>query len=145
MKAMSNERFAEAVLGMERSRKSFKPSATYIPEGDCIEFMFAPDNYRAHRIDGLVTVYYSRKTDRVIGGLIKGVRAFCKKMEGKYPGFRMSIEVRPVRVDYFFLAQLWTQPSESTGTEFVRAYRELLQMTNEQPLEVDAGDLCQTE
>jgi hypothetical protein len=143
MKAMTNDQFAEAVLRMADSQEPFKPSATYIPEGDCIEFLVAPDNYRARRIDGLVTVYYSRKTNRVIGGLIKGVHAFCKKMEKKCPGFRLSIAVRPVRVDYFFLAQLWTQPRSEGGSEFVRAYQELLQMPNVPTLEVDAGDLCQ--
>jgi hypothetical protein len=143
VKAITNEEFAKAVLGMRDPQRPFKPGATYIPAGDCIEFAWAPDNYRAHRIDGLVTVYYSRNTNRVVGGLIKGVHAFCRKMHEKFPGFRLSIEVRPVQLEYIFLAQLWTEPLKPGNEELVRIYKELISVAKQQKVDVDIGDVCQ--
>lgn len=144
MKTMTNEEFAKAVLGVGNPQKPFKPKATYIPAGDCIEFVWSPDDYRAHRIDGLVTVYHSRKTNLVVGGLIKGVRAFCRKMLAKCPGFRVSIEVKPVKLEYIFLAQLWTEPRRPNDETITKTYEELISAAARQKVDVDIGDVCQT-
>jgi len=144
MKPMTNDKFAEAVSKIGAPQKPYKPSAVYIPAGDCIEFTWAPDDYRAHRIDGLVTVYYSRNTNLVVGGLIKGVRAFCRKMSEKFPGFRLSIEVRPVNLTYIFLAQLWTEPRKPGGENIVKVYEELIAAAEQKKVDVDIGDACQT-
>jgi hypothetical protein len=74
MKALTKDEFARAVLGLPGPQVPFQPEAVYIPEGDCIEFVVAPDDHFARRIDGLVTVYYSRKTGNIVGALIKGVK-----------------------------------------------------------------------
>jgi len=62
---MKKEEFAEAVLRLANVQEPFRPTAAYIPDGDCIEFVMAPDDYVARRMDGLVTVYYSRQTGEV--------------------------------------------------------------------------------
>lgn len=54
------------------------PLVTYIPEGDCLEIVLAEDNYYAERINGLVTIYYSEHTDKIVGLLIKGIQAKVK-------------------------------------------------------------------
>jgi hypothetical protein len=69
----TNGDFAERMARLARSRDQFRPTATYDPDGDCIEFLAKPDSFHAERIDDLVTVYYSQETDEVIGALIKGV------------------------------------------------------------------------
>lgn len=144
MKAMTNEKFAKAVMGMANGRRPFEPHVTYIREGDCIEFVIAPDDYYAHRIDGLVTVYYSRKTNNVVGSLIKGVNGFCKKMLGRFPGFRISIEGCTVKLEHIFLAQLWTKLPSSTDVAVTRTYRELIQAAEDQDLTVDIDEQCLT-
>jgi len=142
MKAMTNKEFAEAVMGMADVQQPFQPHATYIREGDCIEFVIAPDDYVAHRIDGLVTVYYSRETGNVVGSLIKGVGEFCRKMLSQFPGFRILIEGCAVKLEHIFLAQLWTQPPSSPDVALTRTYRELIQAAEDQDIAVEIDKLC---
>jgi hypothetical protein len=89
-------------------------------------------------------VYYSRKTNLVVGGLIKGVRAFCRRMLEKCPGFRVSIEVKPVKLEYIFLAQLWTEPRSPNDETITKTYEELISAAEQQKVDVDIGDVCQT-
>ncbi len=143
MKALANDKFAASVMGLGTPKRPFKPTATYIPSGDCIEFVVAPDDYKAQRLDGLVTVYYSRKTGKVVGGLIKGVKAFCQRVSQHAPGFRISVEVRPLRLEHVFLAQLWTESPNPSDVAIIRVYEELIKVSGQQDLAVDVGDLCQ--
>lgn len=79
MKALTNSEYADAVLKMAAAAKEFEAQVFYDRDGDCVEFVAAPDSYYAERIDDLVTVYYSRDTGEIIGSLLKGVTAFCKR------------------------------------------------------------------
>jgi hypothetical protein len=65
--------FAKRMMLLARPAEQFRPTATYDPDGDCIEFLAKPDPFYAERVDELVTVYYSQETDEVVGSLIKGV------------------------------------------------------------------------
>ena len=42
MTAMSNDEFAAHVLKLSADGETFQPTATYDPDGDCIEFLIAP-------------------------------------------------------------------------------------------------------
>ena len=142
MKAMSNENFADAVLRLAKVQEPFVPTATYIRDGDCIEFVLAPDDYVARRMDGLVTVYYSRETGNVVGSLIKGVSGFCRKMLKQMPGFRIAIEGRTVKLEHIFLAQLWTQPPDPKNVALIRTYDALIDAAEKGGLAVDIDDAC---
>ena len=74
-----NAEFAKRMMLLARPAEQFRPTATYDPDGDCIEFLAKPDPFYAERVDDLVTVYYSQETGEVIGSLLKGVSAFCKE------------------------------------------------------------------
>ena len=76
MTAMSNSDFAKRMMLLARPAEQFEPTATYDPDGDCIEFLARPDPFYAERVDDLVTVYYSQESNEVVGSLIKGVRGF---------------------------------------------------------------------
>lgn len=126
MTAMNNSQFAERALKLARAAPAFQPSATYDPDGDCIEFLAAADPFYAERIDDLVTVYYSQETNEIIGSLIKGVSGFCKKMLEKLPGFRIEIQDGGVKVTHIFLAKLWAEPDASKMTTLT--YRKLIEV-----------------
>jgi len=126
MKAMSNNKFAEAVLQMAELDEPFRPQATYIPEGDCLEFLVAPDDYYAERVDGLLTVYYSRESGEIIGSLIKGVKGFIAK---KFPGFMIEVEAGPVKLSHLFQFQLWSEQREPDDI-VVRTYRKLIEVAD---------------
>ena len=85
MTVTSNEEFAKRMMLLARPAEQFRPTATYDPDGDCIEFLAKPDSFYAERVDDLVTVYYSQETGEVIGSLIKGVSKFCKTLLEKCP------------------------------------------------------------
>jgi hypothetical protein len=138
---MTKEEFASSVMRLAGPQEPFKPSATYIPTGDCIEFVWAPDDYVAHRIDGLVTVYKSRKTGEVVGGVLKGIQAFCKMVCKRLPGFRAF--AGPVRLEHIFLVHLWSEPPRPSDKHVVRAYEELAEVAQARQVDVDIAQACQ--
>lgn len=66
----SNEEFAKRMMLFAKNAEQFRPTATYDPDGDCIEFLAKPDPFRTERFDDLVTVYNSQETGEIIGSLI---------------------------------------------------------------------------
>jgi len=107
MTMMSNQEFAKRMMLLAKPAEQFRPTATYDPDGDCIEFLASPESFYAERVDDLVTVYYSQETGEVIGSLIKGVSKFCKTLLEKMPGFRIEIRDGRVSLEHIFRARLW--------------------------------------
>lgn len=126
MKAISSSEFGKYVMGIAKPDKPFKPMASYDPDGDCIEFLIKPDSFYAERIDDLVTVYYSHKTNEIIGSLIKGVSEFCEKMVNQCPGFAIEIRDGRVLLAHLFRAQLWSRPLKDDKI-MVLTYQKLIE------------------
>jgi hypothetical protein len=138
MTATSNEEFAKRMMLLAEPVEQFKPTATYNPDGDCIEFLASPEPFYAERVDDLVTVYYSQETQQVIGSLIKGVSRFCNALLKKMPGFRIEIQDRQVKLQHIFLARLWTSPSGPRDLPTL-TYQKLIAIAEDTVVE---GDLC---
>ena len=105
MTAMTNGQFAAHAMGLARAATAFGPTATYDPDGDCIEFLVKPDPFYGERVDDLVTVYYSQETNEIIGSLIKGVHGFLRK----HPGLTIDIRDGRVRLVHLFRAKFWNK------------------------------------
>lgn len=138
MTVTSNADFAKLMMLHARSAEQFRPTATYDPEGDCIEFLSKSDPFFGERVDELVTVYYSQETGEVIGSLIKGVAKFCSEFSRKNPGFSIIIQDGPIRLEHLFLARMWS------STQMPRAiptltYQKLIEVAGDTIVE---GDLC---
>jgi hypothetical protein len=125
MTVTSNDEFAKRMMLLAEPAERFKPTATYDPDGDCIEFLVKPDPFYAEPVDYLVTVYSSQETDAVIGSLIKEVSKFCQEMFQKVPGFRIAIEDGRVQLEHIFLARLWTSGFDPKALEAL-TYRKLI-------------------
>jgi hypothetical protein len=138
MKAESNAGFAKRMMLLGRSAHQFKPTATYDPDGDCIEFLAKPDPFYAERIDDLVTVYYSQETNEVIGSLIKGVSHFRENVLKKMPGFKIVVQEGRIRLEHLFLARLWFEDLDPTGLTTL-TYRKLMEVAEETDAE---AELC---
>ena len=108
MTVTSNDEFAKRMALLAKPAEQFRPTATYDPDGDCIEFLAKPDSFYAERIDDLVTVYYSQETNEVVGSLIKGVTKFCRDVLHAMPGFRIEIHDGRVSLEHIFRARLWS-------------------------------------
>lgn len=102
MNAMPQDDFAKKVMEIAGKVESTGGSAYYDPDGDCIEFLSRPEEFWAERIDDLVTVYYSERSNEVIGSLIKGVSRFVKR----HPNFEILVKAGRVRLSHLFLAGL---------------------------------------
>jgi len=127
MSQMSSSEFAEQMLEFARKAPPFQPTATYDPDGDCIEFIAGPDSFYAERIDDLVTVYYSHETNEIVGSLIKCVSRFYNDVVEKVPGFKIEIQDGRVRLVHIFLAKLWTTPPDSNSI-ITMTYRKLIEV-----------------
>lgn len=118
--------------------EEFRPTATYIAEGDCIEFFARSGSFYAERIDDLVTVYYSRQNNEIIGSLIKDVGRFCREILAKHPAFKIVVEDGPVRLEHLFLAKIMSYDEDNIA---VATYKKLMDVAEE----VDAkAELCAT-
>lgn len=138
MTVTSNEEFAKRMMLLARPAEQFEPTATYDPDGDCIEFLAKPDPFYAERVDDLLTVYYSQESGEVIGSLLKGVTRFCKQMLEKMPGFRVEIHDGRIRLVHIFRARLWSSKFHPQDLPAL-VYRKLIEVADD--AEVDT-ELC---
>jgi len=138
MTVTSNEEFAKRMMLLARPAEQFEPTATYDPDGDCIEFLAKPDPFHAERVDDLLTVYYSQETGEVIGSLLKGVARFCKQMLEKMPGFTVEIHDGRIQLVHIFRARLWSSKLHPQDLPAL-VYRKLIEVAD--AAEVDA-ELC---
>jgi len=136
MSPMSNSDFAERMMLLARPAEQFEPTATYDPDGDCIEFLAKPDSFYAERVDDLVTVYYSQETQEVIGSLIKGVRGFCDKILKTMPGFQIEIRDGRVRLVHMFRARLWSSKA-ATERKIALTYEKLIKVAEDSQVETE--------
>lgn len=136
MKSLTNDEYAARVLALAPTTlEPFTATAYYDPDGDCIEFLASPDNFYAERVDDRVTVYYSEKTNEVIGSLLKGVTPLCKKLLAHLPGFKIEIQDGKIKLEHIFLAKLWVDGP--TPDELVTlTYRKLIGVASETRVEV---------
>ena len=120
---MIQEQFAKSITEEYGEVRPFEPYAYYDPDGDCIEFLVSNDLFRGKRLDRWVTVYYSEKTDEIVGALIKGV----KKMMVEYPGLDIEIKGGAVAIACILRAPAW-----SSGDEVVKkTYKTMIQKAEE--------------
>lgn len=99
----------------------FQSSAEYFDVGDFVTYFAKSEMYYASRIDGLVTVYRSEKTDEPIGFKIKAVKSILKNMEkwgipslsAQYDGDGLSLGI------------LFMSAAEMTSPVLKERYREL--------------------
>jgi hypothetical protein len=136
MTVTSNEEFAKRMMLLARPAESFRPTATYDPDGDCIEFLAKPDPFYAERVDDLVTVYYSQETGDVVGSLIKGIAGFCQDFSTRNPGFKIVIEDGRVRLEHIFLARLWSSSQDRKAIQTL-TYKKLIEVAGETEVEGD--------
>ncbi len=127
MMVLSNKEYENKVDQIASSTNSFKAGAYYDPDGDCIEFLIEPHDFYAERIDDLITVYYSRETNEIIGSLIKGVSSLCKKLLNKYPGFIVEVQDGKVYLAHLFRAHLWSEAplGKRRNKVIIRTYQKL--------------------
>ncbi|MCX6796846.1 MAG: hypothetical protein NTW06_05130 [Candidatus Falkowbacteria bacterium] len=138
---MSNENFEKEVLRLAQPSGRFEPVAYYDEDGDCIEFLISNDDYYAERVDELLTVYYSRDKNEIIGSLIKGVRKLYQNVISKLPGFAIEIQDGKVRIAHLFRAKLWTEQLKQTSgnTILVKTYQKLADCADEFKAEAEAS------
>jgi hypothetical protein len=143
MNALTNDEFAARVLELAKPGEHFSPTAYYDHDGDCIEFLARPENFYAERIDDLVTVYYSEETGEIVGSLLKGVTALCKKLLERLPGFKIEIQHDKVKLVHIFRAKLWASEvnpdklATVTYQKLIDTYLKLIAVASESGVEVD--------
>lgn len=136
MTAMSDSDFAKRMRLLARPAEQFEPTATYDPDGDCIEFLAKPHPFYAERVDDLVTVYYSQESGEVIGSLIKGVKTFCERLLQSMPGFQIEIKAGRVQLVHIFRARLWS--SKSAPNDLVTlTYEKLIQVAEDSAVDTE--------
>lgn len=132
--------FSRQVLAGVKSGAKFRPQAVYDRDGDCIEFLVSNESFYAERIDTLVTVYRSQRTDEIVGSLIKGVSKILRKFLRRAPGFEIEIRDGRVRLEHVFNAYLWSSPPP--GRVVRLTYEKLREEAEANDIEVSLGKLA---
>lgn len=126
--------YTDAVLKfLPETSKPFHPYIEYNKEGDCVEFVAKPDDFYGERIDGLVTVYYSRENQQIVGSLIKGYRLIAQSLSEKLPGFQITISDGSIKLHHIFLAKAWSE----TDRIKCLSYNKLAEMAEKLENEID--------
>ncbi len=107
----------------------FEPRPYYGHEEDSLTFYFASSESYGKRVDQLLTVFLSLKTNALVGCQVKGVRKYLKRLGD----FGISIKHGKVRLDLFFhlLAFLADKPAQR------KRYLELSERSGEFDLALD--------
>jgi hypothetical protein len=117
---------------LEKARpRGFKPRPFYGTEEDSLTFHFANDESYAKRVDELLTLFLSLKTDELVGCQVKGVRMKLKRLGD----FGISIKHGKVRLALVFhlLAFLAEKPAMR------QRYLELSERSKNVNLELDGA------
>lgn len=72
------ETLIEYVSGKKPAR--FTPCPFYVSEGDSLSFYVSNEESYAERVDELLTVYKSIRTEEMVGCQIKGIHAILRKL-----------------------------------------------------------------
>jgi len=131
-----NDAFARELTARVRTEPWSGPKVFPNPDGDCVELLLSNDNYRAERLDSLVTVYVNRENGELVGALVKGVRSFIRKMVERVPGFEIEIMDGKVKLEYLFTAGLWSHDAGANRI-LVQRYRKLREIAEDANLEVE--------
>ncbi len=109
--------------------RGFEPRPYYGSEEDSLTFYFDKAESYGKRVDELLALFLSVKTDELVGCQVKGVRKNLERL-GK---FGISIKHRKVRLDLFFhlLAFLAEKPQQR------QKYLDLSQRTKDVEVEFD--------
>ena len=134
MKAIDNSELAGFIDALP-APGDFRPTATYDPDGDCIEFLISPDDFHAERIDDLVTVYVGRESGELVGSLIKNIAGLKKRLSEKLPGFLIVVRDGKVSLEHLFLAALWSK--EKPEAVQVATYNKLAKAAEEANAEAE--------
>ncbi len=133
---MTPEQFQQHVLQDVRPAKEpFIPTARYIPEGDCIEFLAVAESFYGERIDDLVTVFYSNSSGEVVGSLIKGVKNYLRK----HPNLIVTIEDGKIKIAHLLISKAIT--SGKLEDVAIRKYQRLIKVAEEMNVTFDLPDL----
>jgi hypothetical protein len=138
---MTNEEFQKLVAS-KVPEGPFRPMAVYDPDDDIIEILTSNENYRVERIDSLVTVYYGRESQEIVGSLIKGVSRLLKASSGQIPNIRLEIHDGRIKVVHLFRAA--RRLSEPKRPTVVLVYEKLEQVAEENGLEANISGLAES-
>lgn len=123
---------ANLMKHLEKARpKGFEPRPYYGPHEDSLTFYFDNAESYGRRVDELLTLFLSLKTNALVGCQVKGVRKNLKRLGD----FGISIKHGKVRLDLFFhlLAFLAEKPAQR------KKYLELSERTKDIDLDLDAA------
>jgi hypothetical protein len=90
--------------------KGFEPRPYFGPEEDSLTFYFDNAESYGKRVDDLLTLFLSVKTDQLVGCQVKGIRKNLKRLGN----FGLAIKHGKIRLDLFFhlLAFLAEKPQQ---------------------------------
>ncbi len=99
-----------------KETKGFTPHPHYHRDGDFLTFFCRDDDATAKRVDELLTVYVSSKTDELVGAKIKGV----KRILSTLGNFGVTIKDGRLTLGMLFLAGMAVSREPANKSEYER-------------------------
>lgn len=116
------------------------PLVFHNERGDCLEFILKSGDFKRVRIDDLITVFCSRDTDEIIGGIVKGIGL----LGTNHPGLIFLFENHTGKLSISRLLLFIVSDSEKLKNSdpndlFLKRYKRLVDLAEETDAE---ADLC---
>ena len=100
----------------DKKADAFRPHPHYQRESDSITFFFKDEDAIARRVDDLLTVYVSAKTEELVGAKIKGVQQILRTLGS----FGATIQDAELTLGMLFLAGMAVSRELTSKNEYIR-------------------------
>ena len=137
MIAKDENEFMKHVKKVCKPPEVFIPIARYSKDGDCVEFFAKDDDFRAVRIDGLLTIYRSKENGEIIGSLIKGVSHIYDNIMKTMPAFGVFIQGKKVKLSHFFFANILSKELKDDDRLIINTYMQVEELAEAHKLETE--------
>ena len=99
-----------------KKAERFRPHPRYYRDGDSLTFFIKGEDVVARRVDELLTVYVSAKTEELVGAKIKGVRQILSTLGS----FGVTIKDAGLTLGMLFLAGMAVSRELAGKSEYIR-------------------------
>ena len=100
----------------DKKAERFRPHPHYYRDSDSLTFFLKDEDVVARRVDELLTVYVSAKTEELVGAKIKGVRQILSTLGN----FGVTIKDAGLTLGMLFLAGMAVSRELAGKSEYIR-------------------------
>lgn len=93
--------------------------------GDLVEFFLTGEEYNAERLDGRLTIYRGVQSGQIVGGVIKGITQWVRRLLENFSGLHFWIEENRVGLHVVFMAAQLQESNDFLSMQYREVFQQL--------------------